>query len=234
MFEYKDGWIIADTHFGYDTEYTKASVYAMCNGYMGNRGTFEEMDPKRGLYVGNYINGIYDAPANLLREREIVNIQDWCSINLWIDDEQFDLSQGTILYLKRWMDLREAILHREIKWQSPNGKIISLKTERFVSMTEMHIGLIKWELKAHNECGIVITSGINADISNKHVYHFKDFLSHMDEGHIYLETVTKEMDYHVGVACTHIIDVSNGVQLNKKSINDNKKHVYNKIYRSPK
>lgn len=225
MFNYKDGWIVNDNGFSYDTEYTKASVFAMCNGYMGSRGTFEEMEPQAGLFAGNYINGIYDAPHNLLREREIVNIQDWCLIKFWIDGEPFDLTTGTILSYKRWMDLRDAILHREVRWKTPKGKIVVLKTDRFVSMTEIHCALINWQIEAENECDITIESGINGAVTNIHKDHFKDFLSYGCDKYIYLETVTREMNYHIGTASADSIEASAGTLIDKKIINKNKKYI---------
>ena len=227
MFNYKDGWIIEDNGFERNNEYTKASVFAMCNGYMGNRGTFEEMEPSEGLFVGSYINGIYDAPGDALREREIVNIQDWCMIKLWVDQEPFDVASGSVIDYKRWMDLRESVLHREIKWKSPKGKTIILKSERFVSLIRKHNALIKWWIETENDCNIKIESGISANVTNIHNYHFKNFISSSREKYIYLETITKEMGYHIGSACSDIVETSDEVRYQKKTIFRNRKYLCN-------
>ncbi|MDO8685710.1 MAG: hypothetical protein Q7J78_03460, partial [Clostridiales bacterium] len=225
MFKFENGWIIKDNVFSYESEYTKASVYAMCNGYMGNRGTFEEMGPEKGLYVGNYVNGIYDAPGNMPREREVVNIQDWCSIRFWIDDEPFDMVTGEIISFERWMDLREAVLHRTVKWKSPKGKVITLETERFVSITDIHCGLVRWSLQAEVDCDIVIDSGLDANVTNIHKYHFKKFMPYVEDDYLYLETITKELGYRIGTACSDETSATEGVKIRKKTMKSSSRYI---------
>lgn len=234
MFKFRDGWIIEDDQFSYESEYTKASVYALCNGYMGNRGTFEEMEAQKGLYVGNYVNGIYDAPGSKLREREVVNIQDWCSIRVMIDQEPFDLLMGKIIEFKRWINLKEAVLCRKIKWKSPKGKVITIESERFVSITNIHCGLIRWSLKAEDDCDVIIDSGVDANATNIHKYHFNKFSSLLEDDYLYLETVTKELSYIIGTACSDKISTSEGVKVQKKAIKSSTKYIFNRYRASLK
>ena len=234
MFKFENGWIIKDNVFSYESEYTKASVYAMCNGYMGNRGTFEEMEPEKGLYVGNYVNGIYDAPGNMPKEREVVNIQDWCSIRFWIDDEPFDMVTGEIISFERWMNLRAAILHRTVKWKSPKGKVITLETERFVSITDIHCGLVRWSLQAEDDCDIVIDSGMNANVTNIHKYHFKKSMPYVEDDYLYLETITKELGYRIGTACSDETSATEGVKIRKKTMKSSSRYIFKRYSMSIK
>lgn len=245
MFEFESGWIIRDHSFSYDSEIRKGSAYAMANGYMGHRGALEEApsdggrfaDPKvrgddpliqkSGRFVGNYVAGIYDAHKGLLREREIVNIQNWASIKLWVDNEPLDLETGQILSFRRWMDLRDAILHRQTEWKSPSGKVVTLQTEHFVSMQDIHFGFDKWQLSAEDACDIRVEAGLDANVLNTQIYHFKDFMADQAEDFLYLETVTKEMEYHVGVACHDAVQVPSGLKLKTRTVQGNRKYIFN-------
>lgn len=228
LFEYEDGWIIRDTGFDRESEYTKASAYALCNGYLGNRGTLEEIEATSGHLVGTYINGIYDAPGGVLREREFVNVQHWASIRLQVDGDPLDLTTGRVLSFKRWMDLRDAVLHREVRWQSPQGKVIGLASERFVSLAQIHFGFVRWRLEVEDDCNIVIASGIDAEVLNVRTDdHFAESSHDRDEDVIYLETTTKEMGYRIGVACDDHLAFAQGIEIGKQVVTKDSAYIAN-------
>lgn len=203
MFTYQDGWIIKDHGFDYESEYTKASVYAMCNGYMGSRGALEEIPADAGLYAGNYINGIFDTPRNQLRECEIVNVPNWTMIRIKVNGEVFSPDAGKLTKFERWMDLRKPVLHSCFVWNSPSGAAITVCAERFVSMADLHCGAMRWQITAHDGCCVEIESGIDAKVANIHKNHLKQFITNSQDDCLYLEAVTGQSGYHIGVACKH-------------------------------
>ena len=221
LFEYEDGWIIRDRSFDRESEYTKASAYALGNGYMGNRGTLEEIPAHSGRLVGTYINGIYDAPEGVLNEREFVNVQDWTAMIPFVDGDPLDLATGSVLSFSRWLDLRDAVLHRELRWRSPAGRVITLRTERFLSMTRIHAGFILWELEAEDDCRVTIQSGIDAKVVNiRTENHFAGTRCRHEDDVIYLETITREMAYIVGVACHDSVVVPQCRELRKAVVSN--------------
>lgn len=239
MFAFSEGWVISDQEFNPATELKKGSVYTLANGYMGNRGALEEMDadmsrrtagteehasgdpliPVRGRFVGNYLAGIYDTADGTLREREIVNAPNWALIRCWVDGELVDPTSGEILSFQRWMNFREAVLHREMTWRSPGGKRIQIHTSRFVSMDDYHLGFVLWKLQALDACEIMVQSGIDADVINTQKDHFRHVSSETIPGGIYLEAETHEMKYRMGTAVSHSTCLPEGVEFsNQKDI----------------
>ena len=56
-------WTITETEFKRDTNYRNETTFALSNGYLGTRGTFEEaynFTEQEGL-EGNFINGFYES-----------------------------------------------------------------------------------------------------------------------------------------------------------------------------
>ncbi len=57
-----EDWVIRETQFSIDTNYRNETIFALANGYIGMRGTFEEgySGPKNTSFNGTYINGFYE------------------------------------------------------------------------------------------------------------------------------------------------------------------------------
>lgn len=56
-------WNITETEFSMETNYRNETTFALSNGYIGTRGTFEEgydFSVDEGL-EGNFINGFYES-----------------------------------------------------------------------------------------------------------------------------------------------------------------------------
>ena len=64
QYDFVDSWIIRDS-FGYvpEDEVSKATVFALANGYMSSRGSQESVQPSLPGVVGHHINGLYDSPT---------------------------------------------------------------------------------------------------------------------------------------------------------------------------
>ena len=77
---------------------------------------------------------------------ELPNLPDWLSVELMLDGERFDLTQGEILNYERILHLREGILVRNVLWKSPKGRITRLTFTRFVSLHDQHLSGLKIEI----------------------------------------------------------------------------------------
>jgi trehalose/maltose hydrolase-like predicted phosphorylase len=225
LFSFENGWIIRDSEFTYANEIMKASAYSLSNGYMGNRGTLEDVSSKQKFLTGTVINGLYDMPDGDLTKVEIVNIPNWTSIKIWIDDELLDLEQGTILYFDRHLNLKEPILYRELKWQSPKGKRISIKTERMVNSDNIHHTSVRWQLSADDYCKIIIESGIDADVYNVRAdSHFKNTFSSFGDENIFLEAMVFEDEERIGIATNNEL-ITTGKLESISIVNPNKLYI---------
>lgn len=166
-------WQIIENEFRIDNLQLNETLFALGNGYLGMRGTFEE---GLGRYAveGTYINGFYESAPIIYGEKffafaenkqTILNLANAKLIQVTLGEEPFNLLSGKLLAYQRILDLQEGVLRRRLTWQSPQGKQIQLEVERLVLHTRRHIALIRWRLTPLNfEDQITIFSGIDGAI----------------------------------------------------------------------
>jgi len=149
------------------------TLYALSNGYIGMRGCFEEGDPV--YHSGTFINGFYESWPIVYPEeaygfaktgQTMLHIPDSTLIKLYVDDESFHLPTATLLGYERSLDMQAGLLNREIIWETPAGKQISIKSKRLVSFKHRHLAAISYEVTALNaDAPIEIVSKIHYEPS---------------------------------------------------------------------
>ena len=137
-----------------DALHRTESTFALSNGHLGMRGTFEEGEP-RGL-PGTYLNGCYESHPLPYAEagygypeagQTVVNVTDGKIIRLLVQDEPLDLRYGRTLAHERVLDLRSGTLRRLTDWESPTGRRVRVRTERLVSFTQRSVAAIRYEVQ---------------------------------------------------------------------------------------
>ncbi len=130
------------------------SVFALSNGHIGLRGNLDEGEPF-GL-PGTYLNGFYETRPLPYAEagygypedgQTVVNATNGKLIRLLIDDEPFDIRYGELLEHVRTLDLRAGQLRRVVRWRSPSGREVEVKTTRIVSFTQRSVAAIRCEVR---------------------------------------------------------------------------------------
>lgn len=130
------------------------STFALSNGHIGLRGTFEEAEP-RGL-PGTYLNGFYEEHPLPYAEagygypeagQTVVNVTDGKVIRLLVEDEPLDLRYGHTTAHHRVLDFRSGTLRRETDWTSPTGRRVRIRSERLVSFTQRAVVAIRYEVE---------------------------------------------------------------------------------------
>ena len=130
------------------------SIFALSNGHIGMRGTFEEGEP-RGL-PGTYLNGFYEQHPLPYAEagygypedgQTIVNVTDGKIIRLLVQDEPLDMRYGRAIEHHRVLDFRTGTLRRDTVWESPTERRVRVRTERLVSFTQRAVAAIRYEVE---------------------------------------------------------------------------------------
>ena len=147
------------------------SAFALSNGHLGMRGTFEEGEP-RGL-PGTYLNGFYEEHPLPYAEagygypeagQTVVNVTDGKIIRLLVQDEPLDMRYGRALRHHQVLDFRSGTLRRETEWESPTGRRVRLRTERLVSFTQRSVAAIRYEVEPlDGELQLVVQSDLLAN-----------------------------------------------------------------------
>ncbi|HET6486149.1 MAG TPA: beta-phosphoglucomutase [Spirochaetia bacterium] len=168
-------WKIREIGFNPSLALRNETVFALGNGNLGIRGSFEE--PFSPSAPGTYLNGFYDHTPILYgevgygwaRNRQVMlNVADARCISLWIDGEPFDLATGTLLDYERCLDLSEGTVVRSLRWRSPFGSELILRSLRLVSLVRPSVAAIEWAVTpVGKQASLVIESSIEGEVENR-------------------------------------------------------------------
>jgi alpha,alpha-trehalose phosphorylase len=161
-----DPWQIIEKEFSPRFLAQFETIFSLGNGYLGMRGCFEEGTPV--FENGTFINAFYEiwpicygeeAHGFAKEGQSIVNVTDTKIIKLFVDDEPFVLTEAKLISFQRLLDLRVGTLEREILWEMPSGKQVSIKSRRLVSYESRHLAALSYEVTIINaDAHVVITS----------------------------------------------------------------------------
>lgn len=171
-------WNITEDRFCMENNYRNETTFALSNGYIGTRGTFEEdydFSVDEGL-EGNFINGFYESEdirygewnfGFPLKSQSLLNLPNGKPVKIYVDNEQFDMRQGRLDFYQRTLNMENGTVVRSVDWTSPNGIKIRLLFERIVSFADKNVMVQRLSLLLLNrECEVRICSYIDGDVEN--------------------------------------------------------------------
>jgi alpha,alpha-trehalose phosphorylase len=228
-------WGIVERGFSERWMGNAETIFALANGFLGVRGTFEEGRP--AIERGTFCNGFHETWPIVHAEeaygfartgQTIVNVPDATLLKLYVDDEPLYLPTARLTEYRRELDFRDGILHRDLVWASPAGKKVQVRSRRLISLTSRHLGAITYEVTIDEDAPVVISS----QLLNREDAHAEDEPSGngMDDprrsrgfGHRVLNAVEHFDDAHrlvtgyrttnsrmtLGVGVDHVIETDN-------------------------
>ena len=171
-------WTVTERMFDRRTNYRNETTFALSNGYIGTRGTFEEayeFDVDTGL-EGDFVNGFYESEkirygeANFgspLYSQSLLNLPNLKETGLYVEGEKFDMERGEVSEYARVLHMKEGFLERRLVWVSPGGKMVRIRTKRLVSFDRKHIMATRFEVTPLNFSGkIRFVSKLQGDVEN--------------------------------------------------------------------
>jgi alpha,alpha-trehalose phosphorylase len=173
-----DEWRLVEKRFFPRLLPQTETFFALANGYLGFRGSFEEGRPV--FQSGTFVNGFYESWPIVYGEeaygfartgQTIVNVTDAKTIRLYVDDEPFFLPTATLGGFERALNMREGTLDREIIWETPAGKRVSIKSRRLVSFEDRHLAAISYEVTVLNAAAPVAISSELVNEDTKEAEH---------------------------------------------------------------
>ncbi len=109
----------------------------------------------------------------------LVNLPNWLSLTFRIDDGSwFDIDAVTVLSHRQTLDLRGAVLHREVRFRDDAGRTSSLRQRRFVAMHLPHVGALETTVVAEDWSGTIeFRSTVDGNVTNSLVERYRDLAS---------------------------------------------------------
>jgi alpha,alpha-trehalose phosphorylase len=160
-----DEWNVIEKAFHPEFLAQLETMLALGNGYLGMRGCPEEGSPN--AENGTFINGFYETQPIVYGEeaygfaktgQTICNVTDSKIIKLFVDDEPFWLPNAHLLRYDRRLNMKSGTLDREILWETPAGKQVSIISRRLVSFVNRHVAAISYRVTLLNAQAFVVIS----------------------------------------------------------------------------
>jgi alpha,alpha-trehalose phosphorylase len=172
-----DEWNIIENGFHPEFLAQLETMLALGNGYLGMRGCPEEGGPS--VENSTLINGFYETRPIIYGEdaygfaktgQTILNVTDSKIIKLFVDDEPFWLPDANLLRYERRLNMKAGTLDRDILWETPAGKQVSIRSRRLVSFANRHVAAIFYCVTLMNaNAALVISSEMAANQPASHL-----------------------------------------------------------------
>src|SRR6516162_4325935 len=224
-----DEWNVIEKAFRPEFLAQLETMLALGNGYLGMRGCPEEGGPN--AETATLINGFYETWPIVYGEeaygfaktgQTICKVTDSKIIKLFVDDEPFWLPDANLLNYDRRLNMKSGTLDREILWETPSGKQVSIKSRRLISFLNRHVAAISYSVTLLNvEASVVLSSemaanGTSARISGDDPRQAKAFSgrvlhhqsSYAKDRRIVLCHVTEKSRLTVVCATDHALETS--------------------------
>lgn len=161
-------WKITEEDFTPAKQHHKETIFTIGNGYFCTRGAFEE--GFAGDRRATFVHGVFDAVP--ISVSELANIPDWLPLTVFLQNERFSMEQGKVLAYRRALDLRTGVLTRTVRWQSPSGLTATITLERFASLADEHLGLIRCSVTPEFDGMVEFRLGLKGDMDNEGLAHW--------------------------------------------------------------
>ena len=171
-----DGFTLSYEEFEPVEEGLREALTSTGNGYLCTRGAAEWEDADAVHYPGTYAHGVYNRETTILGGRpvlneDLVNLPNWLVLKLRIDGaDAVRLGEVELLDYRHELDIRDAVVVRELRFRDRVGRETTLRSRRFVSMAHVHHAGLEWTLEPENWSGRVeIVSAIDGRMVNSGV-----------------------------------------------------------------
>lgn len=187
-------WKIKEKGFNKNKIAEYGNKFLVGNGYMGVRGTLDEYEKSELVAVN--LAGIYDKVGDVWREP--LNAPNGFYGYLLVDGRKYVLPETAPAQHEIELDYRYGVFRRFTIWNTDRGNIY-YESERFVSMSDVHKGMMKCTIWADFHADVEFNFGTDADVWDINGPHY-DIIENGTDDLIEVNAITHEKQYNVFVA----------------------------------
>lgn len=236
----EDGWHLHYAAFRKEEEKLRETLTAIGNGYLGSRGAYEGSKASEHHYPGTYIAGVFNTlPSEVHGEtiynNDFVNCPNWLPVEFRICCGSFiDPFDQKILSYRQDLEIRNAVMNREIVFQDNLGRITRISSRRLASMDNPHLCALQFSFAPINYSGdIEFRTAIDGDIENKGVARYSalasDHLEHVDSGvsgeGVFLHVQTSNSHYQIVTHAKSTVRVSGSPVKTEKHVEPSPRYI---------
>lgn len=187
---YEPLWGVEEHLYHPSQEALGGTQYCLGNGFMGLRGSYEELGTQRvqGLFVAGVFRKErtrqFCTADTFCRKKYIFseelmptemdlcilqNLPDPLHVRIHLDGRPFRMWDGTLLDYTRRLDIRTGELQRVVRWDNGAGQITRFEFTRFCSRADQHVIAQEVRITPENWSGEVsLQSGIDASLNREY------------------------------------------------------------------
>ena len=180
------------------------SKFLLGNGYVGYRGTLEEYGKESQVAVT--VAGLYDQAGDAWREP--VNAPNGLYTVLSASGEVLNASTHAPTRHQQTLDLRRAVHGRDSVFQTRANEI-RVRSERFVSLDDVHLIAMKYQFTAARAETLVIRTGVDGDVWDINGPHLAELHASQADDRIVVDARTNEGHR---LTVVEAIDIAHGTE----------------------
>lgn len=249
-----DEWRLTEEFFSDEDLGTTETLFAVGNGYLGIRGTYEE--GRDAAHHGTFLNGVHETWRIRHAEQAygfaqvgqtIVTAPDATIFELYVDDEPMVLSVADLMSYQRTLDFSEGVLRRELLWRTPSGNRVLVRTRRMVSFAQRHLAVLTYEVTALDQQVPITIAAKVVNRANGEAYHeagdgdgirdprrAEEFTGRVlhpevswgDEERVLLGYRCEDSGMTLAVGADHLIETGNAYEVKYEVTPDLSRHVF--------
>jgi trehalose/maltose hydrolase-like predicted phosphorylase len=173
-------WTLAYDGFDPEGEGLREALTSTGNGYFCTRGALTWVEADGVSYPGTYTHGGFNRETTIMAgvpvlNEDLVNLPNWLLLELRIEGEEaVSMDNVELISYRHEYDARYAVVRRHTRFRDRAGRETTLKTERFVSMADMHQAAMLWTITPENWSGRVqVISALDGRVTNKGVARYR-------------------------------------------------------------
>jgi nigerose phosphorylase len=197
-------FILTVTGGNEDDAELNGSKFLLGNGYVGYRGTLDEY--RKESQVAVTVAGLYDKAGDAWREP--VNAPNGFYTVLSAGGEVLNASEHAPARHQQTLDMRRAVHGRDSVFTTSANEI-RVRSERFLSLDDVHLMAMKYQFTAARAEQLVIRTGVDGEVWDINGPHLADFHAAPAEDRIVVNARTNE-GHHLTVV--EAIDLDFGTQ----------------------
>src|SRR5208283_5694289 len=127
-----DPWYLTESEWAPEKNIYFETIFTQSNGYMGVRGYTEEANVGLKSFREGYLAGVFGQidEAALKQVRvdygwpilAMITLPELFACEITLEGEPFKLSQGTIDFFSRSLNMYNGVLARHVSWVSPTDR----------------------------------------------------------------------------------------------------------------
>ena len=196
-------WVIYEDGISREKMRFQETIFTLGNGYIGVRGILEEGYEEE--CAGTYIAGIYDQGKG--QSSEIVNVPNPFRMEVYVNGKKLSMDNMKVVEHRRILDMKKAVLSRHTVFTDA-GKRYEYQSRRFLSLRNMHLGVLRFSFRALDGDAHVVVKRIIDGTTRNEIQAVGEPIKHYavthaadaGNGRLYLEARTNDFGILIGMA----------------------------------